>query len=134
MKSLYTKASLTRLRSAKAPSNKLQKYERYYNQMRSAVSGVASIARGVQSFDIAAISEGLSDLGPVIKAHIPAAAGDWYSSVDLMHSLSQSDFPMFKLVFFNNECKESENMRNNQMLEHFTYFVMVALGKVVRNR
>lgn len=66
MKSRYTEEALSRIGKARPAWTNLATYEMRYNHMVSAISGAASIVKGLSHFDAGAISEGIDGLGPII--------------------------------------------------------------------
>jgi hypothetical protein len=65
-----------------------------FNQFCSAISGIASIAKGISNFDFGAVAEGAGKIGPIVMHY--TRDREWYSTIDMLNSLSNNDFPLFK--------------------------------------
>ena len=78
------------------------------------------------------VSEGAGNLAGVVKFY--TRDREQFNCIDLMNSLSTSDFLEFKRTFFDNTLEENKSMIHHQKQEAYTYYLIATLDRVVRNR
>ena len=67
---------------------------------------------GLRYYDMSKIAEGAGNLGGVVAFY--TRDREQHECIDMMSSLSKTDFPEFKKMFFDNGYKANEGMRYHQ--------------------
>lgn len=133
MKTRFTEEALLQTKKARPAWTNAATYEMKANHIFTCVSGVGSILKGIKDFDMSAIIEGVDKVAPVVAFY--TRNRDWYSSIDFMQSSAFDNFTEFKNMFFDNDYKENnDDMKKHQGLEHYQYYLLNTLDKLVRNR
>jgi len=132
LKTLFTKEFLLRVGKARPAWTSFATQRMRFGHLMKAVGGIVSIVKGVANYDFSKISEGAGNIAGVVKFY--TRDRDQFNCIDMMSSLSTSDFPEFKKTFFDNTLEENKDMIHHQKQEAYTYYLISTLDKVVRNR